>query len=77
MKHFSMFAAKESLRATINAIEAPAQEYIDWEAFEKELDECMAKDPEPSHVKEVFAHAVTRARQTYHAFVRAGRHFIQ
>lgn len=72
MKNFSMPSARNMLRQVVGKMEAPALDYIDWPQFELELDELMAKQPTAAQVKQVFAKAVTRAREKYHKAVLSG-----
>lgn len=72
MKNFSMVGARNSLRATLQAVEAPALDYIDWDTFELELETVMSAGPNKALVMAVFSKAVNRARQNYHAAIVRG-----
>lgn len=75
MKNFNMPSARSMLRQTVQRVEAPALDYIDWAQFELELDTLMAREPTKAQVTQVFAKATTRARQKYHKAVLSGRRF--
>lgn len=74
MKHFSMKAARNTLRAAISQIEPAAVDWIDWDMFESEMDEVMksSNNPAKEKVTKVFAHAATRARMAYRNAVKIG-----
>lgn len=75
---FSLPSARKNLRDAIQRVEPPALDYIDWDTFEAELDKAVSvTDVSKDKVLQVFAKAVTRARQRYHRAVQNGAHWKQ
>jgi hypothetical protein len=66
MSKLNKVSARRSLAATINGIEPPALEYVEWEQFEAELEGVMQGGANKPLVMAVFSQAVNRARQRYH-----------
>lgn len=80
IRNFSMPSARNNLRQAVHALDPAAVEYIDWDMFEKELDELFSGKTQgvsKQHVLKIFAQAVSRARLTYLAAVREGVHWTQ
>lgn len=78
MKNFSMPSARAMLRRAVKQLEPPAEDYIDWDAFEGELEKTLAvTDVSKAKVASVFGRAVTRARHLYHQAVQSGTRFAR
>ena len=73
MKNFNMAHARRTLREAVSQMAPAAVDFIDWIAFEAELNKVMGvTDPSKPKIVGVFASAVTKARRAYMDAVRTG-----
>ena len=73
MRRFNVAQARRMLRQAVTQLQPAAVDYIDWIAFEAELNKVMGvTDPSKPKIVGVFAQAVTKARQAYMQAVRTG-----
>lgn len=69
---------KRALRETVRRVQAPAEDYIDWESFEQEAEALLQTGmPTKKHLTALVGRFATRARHTYQRAVLSGARFAQ